>query len=362
MKYLSLFSGIGGFEYSIKKVFPKAECVGYSEIDKYALEAYKHHYPEHKNFGDVSSIKIKDLPNFDLLVGGSPCQDLSISKKNRKGLKGKKSILFWDFVRILRAKKPKYFILENVASMHKTQRDIISKELGVEPVLINSSLVSAQQRKRLYWCNFQVSQPKDKKVYLKSILEKNLDYEGEHNALCIDNIKLNKILKDNPIKKYLELDGNALTFSYSSSGRFRNKKKYVESRLTKSSKSLTVLPVIFSNRQATLVFDVPKRVGHLNKPSQGNRIYATNGKSVSLGANGGGRGAKTGLYIDGTVIRKLTPLECERLQTFPDNWTRVKMPNGKLMSNAQRYKQIGNAITCNVLIHIFKNLRRLLNV
>ena len=95
MKYLSLFTGIGGFEKAMPKNW---ECVGYSEIDKYAIECYDKHYPKHKNFGDITKIDIKELPDFDLVVGGSPCQDLSIAKKERDGLKGSRSSLFYNFV------------------------------------------------------------------------------------------------------------------------------------------------------------------------------------------------------------------------------------------------------------------------
>ena len=114
--------------------------------------------------------------DIDLMVGGSPCQDLSIAKKDRKGLDGERSSLFWEYVRILREVKPKYFILENVASMPKEAKETITRELGVEPIMINAALVSAQNRKRLFWTNIpNVTLPDDKGILLRDILEPKVD-------------------------------------------------------------------------------------------------------------------------------------------------------------------------------------------
>ena len=179
MKYFSAFSGIGGFEQAIHSVFPDAECVGFSETDKYAIQVYKKHYPNHKNYGDITKIDITGLPDFDMLVGGSPCQDLSIAKKNRKGLSGDKSRLFYKFVEILEKKKPRWFLLENVASMSRKNKDKISRILKVQPVMINATLVSAQNRKRLFWANFLITQPLDRGILLKDVLE-----DG-----CVENLK-----------------------------------------------------------------------------------------------------------------------------------------------------------------------------
>lgn len=169
MKYLSTFSGVGGFELAIHDVFEKAKCVGFSEIDKYAIQTYLKNFP-HKdlNFGDISRLvydeiknrkivneyRINLLPNFDLLVSGFPCQDLSIANDKRKGLDGTKSGLFFACLEIIRIKKPKWFLFENVASMSKVNRDKISKHLGVEPVEICVDRFTPQKRKRLYWFNW----------------------------------------------------------------------------------------------------------------------------------------------------------------------------------------------------------------
>ena len=332
IKYFSTFSGIGGFEKAIHDIIPNAKCVGFSEIDKYAKSVYLKHFPSHKDYGDITKIDIQALPDFDLLVGGSPCQDLSIAKKDRKGLQGDRSGLFYKFVEILKVKKPKYFILENVFSMGKENKDKISEILGVQPVMINASLVSAQNRKRLFWANFLITQPEDRGILLKDILE--------------DYINGDRII--NP--KLLNFKGS-----------------------DKKSVSLT----------ATSYKEPPKviRIGHLNKGGQGDRIYSPEGKSVNLSANGGGRGAKTGLYavalrnrgqgkkpefggdkanamttvqtdsmiMKDTIIRKLTPTECARLQCFDDNWCEG-------ISNSQQYKCYGNSVCVEVVKHIMSNL------
>ena len=337
MRYFSTFSGIGGFELAMPKDW---ECVGYSEIDKYAIQIYSKHFLSHKNFGDITQINIPSLPDFDLLVGGSPCQDLSIAKKDRKGLGGDRSGLFYKFVEILKKKKPKYFLLENVNSMPKESKKKISEILGVEPIMINAALVSAQNRKRLFWCNWEVEQPEDKGILLKDVLEKNVDLK-----FCISSTQKHATILENkstPLTAAMGMGGGHI-------------------------------PMLSNN---------PKRIGQIGKGGQADRIYSIEGKSVNLSANGGGRGAKTGLYavalrnrgegkkpeiggnkanamttvqtdsmvMENYQIRKLTPIECERLQCFPDGWTEG-------LSNTQRYKTLGNAVNVEVVKHILKQIQ-----
>jgi len=265
MKYLSVFSGVGAMEVAIQQLKLNWECIGYSEIDKFALQVYGKHFPNHENFGDITKINIKNLPDFDLLVGGSPCQDLSIAKKNRKGLDGDRSGLFFKYVEILKKKKPKYFLLENVASMPSKSKDEISKLLGVEPIMINASLVSAQQRKRLFWCNWDVKQPSDKNIYLQDILQ-----GGEavkEKAYCLTAHQ----------KDFIN------DFIKRSQGNYVFKKK-------------------------------PIRIMKLNKGGQGDRIYSVKGKSICLSSNGGGRGAKTGLYLITGGARRTRPGKGKQLE------------------------------------------------
>lgn len=349
MKILSLFDGISCARVALSRAGladellhrTDGERVQYfaSEIDAQAIQIAQKNYPDTIQLGDVKTIT-KDLlasymgnVEIDLLVGGSPCQDLSIAQKNRKGLDGERSGLFWEYVRILREVKPKWFILENVASMPKEAKDIITKELGIEPIMINAALVSAQNRKRLFWTNIpNVSQPDDKGIFLKDILEPSVD----------DTFTVRP--KSNTVR---------------SSGRGSG--------------------IDNKHNWDTI------RIGSINKGGQGDRIYSPEGKSVGLSALGGGRGAKTGLYIvqtprgknaggkralngkvptlsssswehnnklsENEIIRKLTPVECERLQSLPDNYTEG-------ISNTQRYKVLGNAFNVEVVAHILKSIAK----
>jgi DNA (cytosine-5)-methyltransferase 1 len=167
---LSLFDGISCGQIALNRVGIKYDNYFASEIDKYAIKVTQANYPNTIQLGDITKVKGSDLPNIELLFGGSPCQSFS-SSGNRKGFNGK-SGLFWEYIRILKEIKPQYWFLENVI-MKKEWENIITEALGVKPVLINSSLVSAQNRNRLYWANFEIMQPKDKGINLIDILENN---------------------------------------------------------------------------------------------------------------------------------------------------------------------------------------------
>lgn len=312
MQVLSLFDGMSVAQQAFKDLGLHVDKYYASEIDEYAINTTQSNFPKTIQLGDVTRLKHLPDDQIDLLIGGSPCQDLSIAKKNREGLKGKRSGLFWEYVRIRDGIKPKYFILENVASMPKVAKDTISEALGVEPVMINASLVSAQNRKRLFWVGkwngekyeqVGIPQPEDKGVLLKDILE-----SGDSDRLksyCIDA----SYYKGTNWKQYKE----------------KGRKQLIQ-------------------------------VGQLNSGGQGDRIYSQDGKSTALSANGGGRGAKTGLYEVNQQIRKLTPVECLRLQSMPDDYFDKAEYKGKPISNTQRYKMCGNAFNCEVIKHIIKNL------
>lgn len=299
MKYLSLFSWIGGFEYAIHQLFPDAECVGYSEIDKYAIQTYQKNYVNHVNLWDITQIDINALPDFDLLVGGSPCQDLSIAKVNRKGLDGSRSGLFYKYLEILRVKKPKYFLLENVASMPKDAMLAISKEMWVEPLNpkdFNASKVSAQLRKRYYRTNIPwVQPPEDRGIMLKDIIEHW--YTEREKSL-------------------------ALTATYSRACRA----DYMKSK-----------------RQ--LIFTTPTII---QRARGFNKWWEFTEKSPTLSANAWEH--NNHLWIK-NMIRRLTPIECERLQCFPDGWT-------EWVSNSQRYKQLGNAVNTEIIKHIISYIKK----
>jgi len=168
MNVLSLFDGISCGQIALNKVGIKYDNYYASEIDVHAIKVTQHNYPNTIQLGDIHNIKGSDLPKIDLLFGGSPCQSFS-SAGNRTGFDGK-SGLFWEFVRVLNEVQPKYFLLENV-KMKKEWEDIITKEMGVEPIRINSNLVSAQNRERLYWTNIpNLTQPEDKNIKLSDVL------------------------------------------------------------------------------------------------------------------------------------------------------------------------------------------------
>ena len=168
MNVLSLFDGMSCGQIALNKVGIKYDNYYSSEIDIHAIKVTQHNYPNTIQLGDIHNIKGSDLPKIDLCFGGSPCQSFS-SAGNRTGFDGK-SGLFWEFVRVLNEVQPKYFLLENV-KMKKEWEDIITKEMGVEPIRINSNLVSAQNRERLYWTNIpNITQPEDKKIKLSDVL------------------------------------------------------------------------------------------------------------------------------------------------------------------------------------------------
>jgi DNA-cytosine methyltransferase len=173
MNVLSLFDGISCGQIALNRVGIKYDNYYASEIDKYAIKVTQHNYPKTIQLGDINNIKGSDLPKIDLLFGGSPCQSFS-SAGNGTGFDGK-SGLFWEFVRILNEVQPKYFLLENVV-MKKEWKNIITKEMGVEPIKINSNLVSAQNRQRLYWTNIpNITQPKNKNIFIEDILDDEFD-------------------------------------------------------------------------------------------------------------------------------------------------------------------------------------------
>ena len=298
---LSLFDGCSCLQVALGYAGIEYENYYASEVDKHAIKITQKNYPDTFQLGDVHFVSQERLPKIDLLCGGSPCQDLSIAGK-QKGLKGSRSALFWEYIRVLRETKPRWFILENVASMKKVDRDVITKEMGVEPILINSSLTSAQNRRRLYWANIPVQQPEDQVIYLKDILEP------------IENIDERLKIRDK--SKTIRVGGRGSP--------------------------------IGSKQEWDSLF----KVAYLGTDSQSRRVYSPNGKSVCLSANGGGGGAKTGLYEIASDFRRLSAVECERLMSLPDNYT--EHPD---VSPTQRYKMCGNGFEARAVAHILCGIK-----
>ena len=306
MKVLSLFDGISCGMLALKRAGIPVEKYDAFEIDKYAVTVSRNNFPDNVQHGNVFDGNFTQFQGYDLLLGGSPCTYWSIARKGRETTSdGMGFKLFMQYVRALKESRCRYFLYENNYSIHRNIKDEISKKLGVQPIMINSALVSAQQRKRCYWTNIpNVSQPQDKGILLADILESGISWQDK--SYC-------------------------MTASYDGAV-FKN---------------------TLERKQRTKIAE-PVRIGRYGKGGQGQRIYSIHGKSITLSANGGGRGAKTGLYKidlpDGDyIIRKLTPVEAERLQTLPDNYTAE-------ISNTQRYKCIGNGWTVDVIAHILGGL------
>jgi site-specific DNA-cytosine methylase len=306
MNVLSLFDGMSCGQIALNKLGIKYDNYFSSEIDKYAIQVTQKNYPNTKQIGSVTEVKGEDLPKIDLLFGGSPCQSFS-RVGDGSGFDGK-SKLFWEFIRVLKETKPTYFLLENVV-MKKEWEQVITDALGVEPIAINSRLVSAQNRPRLFWTNIpSIKQPKDKNILLKDILDLVVEdkyYLTEKGTSYITN---NDRLK----KKFTALNGG---------------------------KTLTLMSQYNQSKNGTfLCVDGNGRIDSEKTGTLTQRYY----KGVeNYGSNP--------FLLTNHKFRKLTPIECERLQTVPENYT-------DCVSDTQRYKMLGNGWTVDVIAHIFKNI------
>lgn len=289
MNIASMFDGMSCGQIAAERIGLKVDNYFASEIDKYAIQVTQENYPNTLQLGSITNYQEWNLPRIDLLIGGSPCQDLS-RIKNGKGLEGEKSKLFFQYVETIERFNPKHFLLENVL-MNQESKDIITSALGVDPIEISSSHFSAQDRKRLYWTNipFEQSLPSNS-IMLKDIMEG----EVEDKYFYDDTYSFNGV--DKRVIANLDM--------YYPNG----KRKFTESLA---------------------------------------RVYSPDFKAPTLTAVCGGHQEKK-VFANGRV-RKLTPLEYERLQTVPDGYT-------SSVSNSQRYKMLGNGWTVDVIAHIFRGL------
>lgn len=222
LKVLSLFDGISCGMVALERAGIQVDRYVAYEIDKYAIQVSKKNYPQIEQCGDVTKADFTQYAGFDLLIGGSPCQDLSVAKIGGKGLEGEKSSLFFHYLRALQECKPKYFLLENVASMKNEERDKISEFLGVQPVAINSNLVSALERNRYYWTNIPgITQPEDKGLFFSDVAENDVEdryyfteksYEGVRKVLRRSKEKglgfRSGIIENPAYEKFKNLDAN----------------------------------------------------------------------------------------------------------------------------------------------------------
>ena len=282
MNVLSLFDGISAGQIALERAGIKYDNYFASEIDKNAIKVTQHHYPKTIQLGDIRNVYAKDLPKIDMVIGGSPCHGFSFAGK-QLNFNDERSKLYFEYLRLVKECNPKYFFLENV-EMKQEHIDVISKDLGVKPYRINSKLVSAQNRSRLYWTNIKIkSLPKNKNILLMDIVEPQ---EAAANILH----KIGKMAKGTASHK------NA----------YKNMKR-------------------LDQKASTLL--------------AGTHRIANNG-SVNI-------------LFNENYCRVPTVVECERLQTFPDNYTKIE-GNG----DSQRYKQLGNSWTVDIIIHFFKHINQ----
>jgi len=409
MNVLSLFDGMSCGQIALNQLGIKVDKYYASEIDKYAITITKKNFPNTIHLGDVTKVKAEDLEPIDLLMGGSPCQGFSFAGR-QLNFNDPRSALFFEFVRLLKECKPKYFLLENVR-MKKEYQDVISEHLGVEPIMINSALVSAQNRVRLYWTNIpNIIQPQDKGLMLKDILEYNQSSVSE-----LSNAKKDRILNSKRGKGFFyspnthdkigtlvagyhkePTDGSYLEvpkllknperikerssyFQFDVSGKGYNSQQDRIRKLDKPSGTLAAqsasIPKILCGRLVNRKIN-PKtgkrddnnsnleykqklenrkdnKSGCLTTVQKDNVLVREKSKTV----RSGGRGSydrhewdSVGNKDTELYYRKLTPTECERLQTVPDGYTEG-------VSNTQRYRMLGNGWTVEVIKHILGEIR-----
>jgi DNA (cytosine-5)-methyltransferase 1 len=344
IRYFSMFTGVGGFELGIGN---RADCIGFSEIDKYACKLLGDKFPNVKNYGDATKINPSELPDFDMLCGGFPCQAFSIAGK-RRGFQETRGTLFFDIARILEVKRPKLVFLENVKGLlnhnqGKTFSVIIQalEELGydVQWLVCNSKFFGvAQNRERVFIIGSIRGTPRPEILPFERI---NRETDGEDKTPRQEINIIDDVGRPNKFKlgDRMKEDGDCFTLNH------------IEKR-------------------GILTKDL--EIGIAIQGSQAQRVYTTD-IAPTLKGLGGGQGAKTGLYAISNssarefkwqeensptilgreykepkvvrtpfTIRRLTPTECERLQGFPDGWTAG-------FSDTQRYKMMGNAVTVNVI-------------
>lgn len=389
---LSLFDGCsGGGRFALERLGVKIDKYFASEIERMPIGVSRYNFPDIIQIGDVTKVRYEngilytetgdyEVPKIDLVMGGSPCQGFSFAGK-QLNFSDPRSSLFFEWLRLCHEICPKYYFLENV-KMKKEYQDAISELIGVEPYFLDSNLVSAQNRKRLYWTNIEgYIQPQDKGVLLKDII-----HETNREVLAENIINFNV----NPSGK--GMNGTVRCINNDKSSTLTTNKG--ESQKISVPISKYIVP--FDKTLQIIEKEVERgKVGFFRKDSQANRVYFIHGKAVTLCGDAGGGAAKMGQYLFGCVtpdivnknqngqrfndgkkfytltardnhgvliegyIRKLTPIECERLQTMPDDSTKYAIIKGHKteVSKSQRYKMLGNGWTIDAICHFFSYMR-----
>ena len=410
LNVLSLFDGMSCGQLALQKAGIKVNQYYAAEIDKYAMQVTQKNFPNTIQLGDVTKVKGSDLPKIDLIIGGSPCQGFSFAGKGLN-FEDERSKLFFEFVRLRNECKPKWFFLENV-KMKKEHELVISQYMKVAPIEINSALVSAQNRVRLYWTNINekpyglfgdmmadIPQPKDKGILLKDILETNVpdkfylsekmlnyfktraanfnngkvnirEQEGKATTLTASmascDISDNFIKVDTDLKVSKNQDkANCFTAGGNSGGLHSDMTLIVASRGRNPEKPKSREVGLNTEQHLEPRFD--GKTNCITSVSKDNLVMQLNGNTESGGkqpyqqnrvydTNGispclmAQMSCGTHAILEGAKIRRLTPTECERLQAVPDGYT-------DCVSDTQRYRMLGNGWTVDVIAHFFVFLK-----
>ncbi len=339
MRYFSMFSGIGGFENGIGE---SHECVGYSEIDKYATAIYTLHYPNHINYGDANEINPTTIPDFGLLVGGFPCQAFSIAGK-RQGFNDTRGTLFFDIAWVLTEKRPRYFVLENVKGLlshgeGKTFQTILGVladiGYGVQWQVLNSKDFGVPQNRERVFIIGYLGNGCRPEVFPIGESDSGIDGTQGKGESGGERVRSNYPQTANTVRSRCYKDGseNLIQMISRPHGFYKGGKKE--------------LPCLRGSNQQNNDF---VKITHTNKSG----TMTDHDEVMAL------RAGASHNYQTVNRIRRLTPVECERLQGFPDNWTEYGIdPHDNLIeiSNTQRYKCIGNAVTTTVVRAIMEKL------
>jgi DNA (cytosine-5)-methyltransferase 1 len=373
MNILSLFDGMSCGQIALNRAGITVDNYYASEIDKHAIKVTMHNYPSTIQLGSVVDVTADKLPNIDLLIGGSPCQSFSFAGL-QKGMSTKcgeevvtlerylelknegfqfegQSYLFWEYVRLLTETKPKYFLLENVV-MHKKWEAVITKTLGVDPILINSSLLSAQNRKRLYWTNIpNVTQPEDKGIVWGDVKESGVNGESYYyTEAALHWLAENSRLKNKVLTVHKDSDKMQMIEASHS-------KKYSNQRFFGIVDIPTDTQAVAAMRGRYIV-DGKRMDGKMKTAGNTTQFieFRYDGKTNCLTTVGKDNVVvpftkPDRIPVDEFFFRYITPTECEKLQTVPVGYTSV-------ISDTQRYRCLGNGWTVDVIAHILGNIKQ----
>ena len=359
---LSLFDGISCGMVALERAGIQVDNYYASEIDKYATQISQKNYPDIIRLGDINNWQEWKLPKIDLIMGGSPCQGFSNAGMGLN-FEDPRSKLFFVFVDILKFYQPEYFLLENV-KMKQEWQNIISDLVGVKPIEINSSLVSAQNRKRLYWTNIaNVQIPEDKHIYLKDIIFPDADIPCLHNIYGgFKEVEPRTFFEKSPTIRTSAGGGHIPSIvdinkvnGAATRNQITNHGVEFQLNMRNDGKSNCVVPSY--TERLNLLVHTEKAIEYMNREVADGRTHwdfdhhsdVKNEKSSCITANTY-KGIPYNVLVTEKLIRKFHPIECERLQTLPDNYTEG-------VSDSQRYKGIGNGWTVDVIAHILSNMK-----